>query len=903
MSWPDSLPVLVNRPGLDEIQTRVGTYESFLDAMLARLDAARIPGTRPQRDGQDAAAALTDAWASVADILAFYQERIANEAYLRTATERRSVTEIGRLVGYRLRPGVAAGVPLAFTLEANATAILPVGTCVQSVPVGEEHSRRFELVEEIEARAAWNRLAVRTTRPTAADPSLAEIFTAGVTAAVRPGDAVVLVGQGTPKLRRIASVTSEFTRERCRIALAPETAPVPATAPGTAVPGGRAEATATDDADNPLKFLGDLVDDIRTGLDRAVNSPPRAPTRLRQNLADILAPDNDIAMRLRGLSVRDRATGKLFAAMNALRAQEPAAIEMHVLKLRTAPFGSSAPPPTSHLTELLDRSSDWALEGEDPRVLYIEAVAGEIMPGSWVAFEAPADPAVQPPRRVLSASVVVRVAYGVTVRCTRLELDGPWLTGMHDFAALRRLTVFVGSVPVALAEEDDPDPIGETDQIELDSVVGELTPGRTLIVEGELARHPGARMSEVVMLAASNHVLPVAGSGATHAYTVLHLANKLAYQYRPDNVQIWGNVARATEGETVAETLGYGRTSLSRRPLTYVSAVTPSGAASTLQVNMNGITWQEVASLAEAGPNDRVFVTVADGAGAARILFGDGVNGAKPPGGDVATVRYRTGLGAGGNCVAGQINQLLSRPAGVHAVTNPRPATGGADPEDIDSARARVPLGVTALSRLVGLRDYEDFARSFAGAGKADAMLFEGADGPRVLITIAGPDSTPIAPESDLVHNLVDALEVFGDLSHTVIVLPARIVRAVLAAHIGLLAGYNWDKTAPRIRTMLLDRFGFARRNLGQPLWQSEVVAAIQAVEGIGDVRVDVLAGLGDPVTTEMLANLVNAREAGDVTANRSRLSGDACRTPLPAEVTCFSTFMPELISLTEIGA
>jgi hypothetical protein len=51
------------------------------------------------------------------DILTFYQERIANESYLRTATERLSILEQSRLLGYQLGPGLAAATHLAFTLE------------------------------------------------------------------------------------------------------------------------------------------------------------------------------------------------------------------------------------------------------------------------------------------------------------------------------------------------------------------------------------------------------------------------------------------------------------------------------------------------------------------------------------------------------------------------------------------------------------------------------------------------------------------------------------------------------------------------------------------------------------------------------------------------------------------
>ena len=111
-----------NRPGLSAIVYRAGTYTQFRDSMFARLSAAKLPalaGLRT-RDGDDFSIALLDAWATVADVLTFYQERIANENYLRTATERRSLLELARLIGYELRPGVAASTALAFTLEEAA---------------------------------------------------------------------------------------------------------------------------------------------------------------------------------------------------------------------------------------------------------------------------------------------------------------------------------------------------------------------------------------------------------------------------------------------------------------------------------------------------------------------------------------------------------------------------------------------------------------------------------------------------------------------------------------------------------------------------------------------------------------------------------------------------------------
>lgn len=168
-----------NDPGLSALSWRVDTHPGFYQRMLSSLPLWRPPGTpstapRPlaallTRDPQDPAVALVDAAACVADVLSFYQERIANEGFLRTATERRSVLELARAVGYELRPGVAASVYLVFTVEdapgAPGLSTLAQGSPVQSVPPQGKLPQVFETSAEIVARAEWNALAPRQTRP------------------------------------------------------------------------------------------------------------------------------------------------------------------------------------------------------------------------------------------------------------------------------------------------------------------------------------------------------------------------------------------------------------------------------------------------------------------------------------------------------------------------------------------------------------------------------------------------------------------------------------------------------------------------------------------------------------------------------------------------------------------
>ncbi len=167
-----------NPPGQSELRYRVGTHASIFARMVRALpmaspdhsadDRRRPLANLTTRSSDDATIALLDAAACLGDILTFYQERIANEGYLRTATERRSVLELARAIGYELAPGVAADVYLAFTVEdapgAPGQCMVAHSTAVQSVPAQDELPQVFETSAEFKAYAEWNALRPRLTQ-------------------------------------------------------------------------------------------------------------------------------------------------------------------------------------------------------------------------------------------------------------------------------------------------------------------------------------------------------------------------------------------------------------------------------------------------------------------------------------------------------------------------------------------------------------------------------------------------------------------------------------------------------------------------------------------------------------------------------------------------------------------
>lgn len=130
---PLDFPKLIhNRPGLARIDYRIGTYSHFREAMLRSLDRnAKLSGWT-HREPDDPGIALLEGAAVVGDILTLYQEAYANEVYLRTALWRESISELVRLLGYRMSPAIGGGSTFAFEVRGDDTVRIPVGFPVKA---------------------------------------------------------------------------------------------------------------------------------------------------------------------------------------------------------------------------------------------------------------------------------------------------------------------------------------------------------------------------------------------------------------------------------------------------------------------------------------------------------------------------------------------------------------------------------------------------------------------------------------------------------------------------------------------------------------------------------------------------------------------------------------------------
>jgi predicted phage baseplate assembly protein len=466
-----------------------------------------------------------------------------------------------------------------------------------------------------------------------------------------------------------------------------------------------------------------------------------------------------------------------------------------------------------------------------------------------------------------------RTAYTISGKTTQIELSRPWWRA-SAMASLRETIVYVETEKLALAMAPDTAPVAGR-SIDLQALYGGLPEGRWVIVSGELADIPGTsgvKMAELALVVKAEHISDPTLSGGDKPHTRITFDKELGHSFKRDTVTIYGNIVKATHGDSRKEVLGSGdgakalqSFALKQPPLTFVSASNPSGIDSTLRIFVNDIQWRGSDTLAGLAATDRKFVTKTDDDGNTTVVFGNGREGARLPTGiENVKAEYRSGIGKAGNVKAEQISLLTTRPLGVREVINPLKASGGADRETRDQARNNAPLAVMALDRLVSVKDYEDFSRIYAGIGKAQAVKLSDGRRQLVYVTVAGIDDMPINKNSDLYRNLHRALLDFGDPYQTVHLEIRESMLIVLSAGIRILPDYQWEPVVTQLRCTLLDAFSFERRELGQDVLLSEVVSVMQRVPGVAYVDVDAFGGIPELMLDGIERRLLKPEEISE---------------------------------------
>lgn len=874
-----------NAPGLPALDYRIGRHGEFKAALLARLSSSEFPalaGLRT-RDDDDFTIAWCDAGAMMLDVLSFYQERIANESYLRTCVERRSVVELARLIGYRPSPGVAASTHLAFTLEdapgmpslGAAPVTVPIGTRVQSVPGPDEQPQTFETVEAVLARLHWNSIPAQQSEAQTLPYGTRELFLAGVDTQLQPGDMLLLVGS-----ERFASAASKRWAVRPLLTVEPDNDRKITRVAWEEGLGANNLQWASDKAVKAYALRA------RTGLFGS-NAPDPKMLKLGYipgittwpfgyNWANFQIVGGDIDLDgtlpkvvagswavLAGGSGSDGDASlpgeETLVRINSVRqlSRNAYGLSQRITRLR----GDVSPDPTHFPlrdTLVLAQSEELKLA---PRYLPYPAYGSELALDRRVADLGPRLPvalsgkrqrlrivADDPALKFVPESgtpVAVRPNDSFTVLAPPVWLLPPWELALPPWL----LEVFLRFKPDYTLRWRLADRSGTEGILD----------GSPFSVTLEAARESDPVVSEL------RHIADPANSVVhDRDRTTLQLEATTENVYDRTTLKVCANLAMATHGEGVGEIAGSGdaalpnqRFKLKQAPLTYVSAGTPSGRASTLEVRVDGQLWKEVPSLYQRGPKEHVYALSQDDEQRTTVQFGDGLEAARPSSGqDNVRFTYRKALGVEGNVRGNQLTTLLGRPLGVKAAYNPVAATGGQDRESRDEARRNAPLTMLTLGRAVSVQDYTDFARSFAGIAKAYAIWLPSGSGRGIHLSVAGPNGDAVAPGSATHAHLTEALRKYGDPLIPLRISSYQSVRFRIKAKIKADPAFIAEDVIKAARARVLAHYAFDQRDFAQQVAIDEVMAVIQAVPGVVAVDVDELYRLDPGATPDLVARL-----------------------------------------------
>jgi hypothetical protein len=830
----------LNRPALDRIAYRIGAYPHFREAMMRSINQSLPLAGWTHRAPDDPGIALLEGAAILGDILTFYQEHYANEAWLRTARWRDSISDLVRVLGYRLSPGLAGAGTFAFEVKGDAPVTIPAGHPLKADLAEVTTQVDFETSTECVAQPALGKFHLyreRNYSGTLAGRSKFEITAVdgetdslSLTAlGLKKGDKLVLVpgetmwsspgttytAQSVPQFLTVTKVTTTLGRVIVEIE-------------GTLTSQWSSTATAYVLGRNfrhfghsaPPKYVvptstGASVS--TTSYDRGLDHDCTEPTAVSPSLdTDLIPLDQEVGDLALGSQLL--VIGQVSISWGSTR--DPFAVVRTIASATAGPatLGNLSGPSTHvRFTQDLIRNPAASTDPyADIRGIRIHELKSPALTISRVA--------THPSGNLPASGNNLLFFYG-------LQKDAALLAGRRLFFRA---------------------PDGRTADVVCTSTAMDFF--------GSVATAHIPRMCG----------LDFAPSPAGFTYADFDETNP--------TVEVFGNLVDVTQGKTERDVpLGNGDARLSfqtfklpKAPLTYfLSASATPPEAPELSVWVNGREWTRVDSFFGRSAEEQVWLVREDADGNSYVQFGDGETGARLPSGlQNVVARYRTGSGAYGPAKDGSSPTTPIKLLNLHKLHLLGEVSGGSAAETEDKAREAAPGKIQGLGRLVSIRDYETEVLGIAGVITATAAWGLVDNTPAVLLCVlleAGREgefgSLTDADTSSIADTIASYQRCRGSNRFPVVVRQAfyryawteityaadpALIPADVEAAIHAALGLAGDEATERSGL-----FGLRARRLGQPEYATSIEAAVQRVAGVRWCRVTAsglfAAHLADP--------------------------------------------------------
>ena len=774
---------LYNRPGLSSLIYRVGTFPAFRQAMLdARVitpvrsvdqSNARLFNQLATWSSDDYGVAIQELWAYVLDVLTFYQQSIANEAFLRTARLRESLALLANLLGYEPGRGVAATALLAFFADTGASLNLPLGLRMQSIPPPGKNPSTFELSTGVAINSAANQPVLLGT------PSAAVLVNSGDLAP--GGDA------GGPAVT--AGTKLAFFN---------------------ASTGWLAEQVATSVA--PTRLGGK-----RVNWAGSLNAGAGMP----------VASGNEVARFGR----KFRLYGSNAPASFPLYDPSSQKWSYSQTDFTVSP---SVPPATLYLDGTFDGIAQGSrvliyYGGGDKYADAPVCIAANVLSvsqGVGQVFATPAD----------GSAEYVAQSSSCTVLTIDQPLRAIWWFPTHAFFDLRTLVIYelIGPDLQFPAQTDSDNIPAGSATLYITDGSGIRKGAGMILVSGALSDVVTATADAIPSAGSSTppwsvNITPQLANDYIASQSLLYANVASSTNGETQIEQVLGNGDASQEWQEFKVS--------PKPVTYVPDPLSDTGASSTLQVFVNEVEWTEVNTFFGHGPDETIFTTREDDQGVIYVRFGDGNTGRRlPTGTRNVTALLRKGLGSDGNVAAGTVSVILQPQPGLKAVINPLPGYGGEDAELAASIQQTAPGTVITLGRAVSLNDYEVLSLSYSGVAKARAVWADFQSRRGVTLTVAATGGKSLSQlaqplraflddhrDPNVPLRISDYAPVHFYFSATLHLSPGN-KQSVVQSAAQAAFGPNADGSG---------YLGFNQLQFGQTMFQSALISVLQDVEGV----------------------------------------------------------------------
>ncbi len=824
-----------NRPALPRFNYRIGTYGSIREFLFNRIDMTPDLRNWTHRAPDDPAVALLEGASILGDILTFYQETYANEAFLRTAQWRESIADLVRLLGYRLSPAVGGNAVFAFELKKDESVVIPAGFPLKATLEELPKPAEFETTEEITAFPWLNRFNLfRPLEDGDITPLTTEFYISYPEQLLEPidlkvGDRLIM---GEP--------------------------------PAIYVPGYSSLTNAE------VAF----IDSIREEHGRKYYTI-KGHLKRTSNIGSLFAYRLGRTFHHFGYNSPPQIVDKAAAVTSTATVSGSTTSTSSTIPYQTVPLTRPVDTPYNVFSSATVSAKlsdvDFPIDSEVKDLpnnvpIIIQAAFTYPLMATILGQPLPIQTII---RMITDVRTVTMTWGGISGTVSQLRLNGELGGSVGTNATMDIADALFHEVrsPLFTIKRAKKETAVSTGHVL--NFYGTAEEVKTLKDRRIMLEYPDAEPE--ILTVTDVNVTSAAGTEAIPQLHPVTLSADIAYADFPNEkplVSVFGNLVDADEGKTLQETpIGSGNANLifqnfklPKAPLTYhiVPENTPSETPE-IEIYVGGRQWKQVDSLFGHGKDEQIFIVREDAEGNSWVQFGDGKTGARLTSGiNNVTAAYRIGDGAYGPLKVDTKVQASAKLKNLDKIGMPSDATGGAPPEDGENARYAAPGKVQSLGRIVSLKDFEAEAAAIPGVASASAAWELIDNIPAVVVTVLM--ETGRGGEIDTVSDTLRAYNTSrGAGRSSVSAELGKRMYVTVSVNYALKPGFRADLVELVIRRALGVNFGKAtrdedqtglfslrKRRIGGREYASSIEGTVQNVEGVLWAKTIAFTGLTD---------------------------------------------------------